>query len=123
MPTISIFANSMLGLAATLLFGFWLGKAGKPYNGILFNIHKLIALGTVILTGVQVYKISRLIVIPILILLIATSICIVGLFASGAVLSIQSTNNTTTNTSTVKAIHNIAFVLLLVAVGFAIYLL
>ena len=22
----------------TLVFGFWLSNAGKPYNGILFNI-------------------------------------------------------------------------------------
>lgn len=123
MPTISIFVNSMLGLGATLLFGFWLGKVGKPYNGILFNVHKLIALGTVILTGIQVYKIGRFIEFPILIMLIATVACIVGLFASGAVLSIQSTNNSTTNSSTVKTIHNIAFVLLLVAVGIGIYLL
>ena len=28
-----------------LLSGFWLSRSGKPYNGLIFNIHKLIGLG------------------------------------------------------------------------------
>ena len=28
-----------------LLSGFWLSRLGKPYNGLVFNIHKLIGLG------------------------------------------------------------------------------
>ncbi len=31
-------------------FGLWVSKVGKPYNNLLFYIHKLIALGAVILT-------------------------------------------------------------------------
>jgi hypothetical protein len=27
----------------TLAFGFWLSRSGRPYNGLLFNIHQLIA--------------------------------------------------------------------------------
>jgi hypothetical protein len=37
----------------TVFFGFRLSGAGRPYNGILFNIHKLIALGMLVLTGVH----------------------------------------------------------------------
>ena len=40
----------------TLVFGFWLNNSGKPYNGILFNIHKLIALGAVVATAMQIYN-------------------------------------------------------------------
>ncbi len=32
----------------TLAFGVWLSQAGKPYNPVLFNIHKLTALAAVI---------------------------------------------------------------------------
>lgn len=28
-----------------LLSGFWLSRSGKPYNGLVFNIHKLTGLG------------------------------------------------------------------------------
>jgi hypothetical protein len=28
-----------------LISGFWLSRLGKPYNGLIFNIHKLVGLG------------------------------------------------------------------------------
>lgn len=28
-----------------LLSGFWVSRSGKPYNGLIFNIHKFIGLG------------------------------------------------------------------------------
>ena len=40
-------------------FGFWLSRTGKPYNGLLFNLHKLIALGTLIFLGVLVYRANQ----------------------------------------------------------------
>ncbi len=56
MTTITKFALPGIGFLLTLISGFGVSSAGKPYNGILFNIHKLIALAAVILTGVQVAK-------------------------------------------------------------------
>ena len=35
----------------TIGTGIWLSNSGKPYNTLIFNIHKLIALGTVIFTA------------------------------------------------------------------------
>jgi ribose/xylose/arabinose/galactoside ABC-type transport system permease subunit len=43
----------------TLVFGIWLSNSSKPYNGILFNIHKLIALVAVIVTTMQIYMILK----------------------------------------------------------------
>lgn len=43
--------------------GFWLSRSGKPYNGIVFNIHKLIALVAVVflvITMCQINQIARL---------------------------------------------------------------
>jgi hypothetical protein len=40
-------------------FGFWLSRSGKPYNGLLFNLHKLIALGTLIFLGVLVNRANQ----------------------------------------------------------------
>ncbi len=30
------------------IFGFWLLRAGRPYNSLLLTVHKLIALGTMV---------------------------------------------------------------------------
>ena len=38
-------------LLLTVGSGFWLSSLGRPLNSIILNIHKLIALATVIYTG------------------------------------------------------------------------
>ncbi len=120
MDTLSKFFTPAIGFLVTVVFGFWLGKIGKPYNGILFNIHKLIALGTVILTFAQAYK-SFKILEPhslLIISLIGAVICVLVLFASGAFLSIGNVSY-----ETAKLTHNIALVGMIIAMGSSIYLL
>jgi hypothetical protein len=104
----------------TLLFGFWLSRMGKPYNGALFNIHKLIALGTVVLAGIQVFDLLKgtnpqfLVVV----LFAATGLCVAALFASGAFMSLGKFNYEIT-----LVVHQVAPVLALIAIGLAIRLL
>ena len=110
----------IIGFLVTVTFGFWLSKIGKPYNGILFNIHKLIALGTVIVTSVQVYKTLKVLE-PQSLLIISIVVAVIGvvaLFASGAFLSIGNLNY-----QTMKTIHNIALVLDGIALVAIVYLL
>ena len=104
----------------TLVFGFWLNNSGKPYNGILFNIHKLIALGAVVATAMQIYNIFKVMgsQSPIVILVILAAICVVALFASGAFLSIGNLNY-----QLMKTIHNIAPVLMVIAMALTLYFL
>jgi hypothetical protein len=73
----------------TLVLGVWLSYSGKPYNGILFNIHKLIALGAVVITGMQVYKLLQETQIDtlLIVLVILTGLWVVTLFATGAMMS------------------------------------
>ena len=113
------FFESGVGFVLTLVFGFWLSKIGRPYNGILFNIHKLIALGTVIITVVQVYKIFKTLESQTLItvFIVITAICVVALFASGAFMSIGNVNY-----NIMKTVHNIAPVPAVIAMGLMIYL-
>ena len=40
----------------TLAFGVWLSRSGKPYNTLIFNIHKLIALAAVVVTAIQTFN-------------------------------------------------------------------
>ena len=42
----------------TLVFGFWVSRLGKPYNGVLFNVHKLIALGALVVTAIQMVNLA-----------------------------------------------------------------
>ena len=72
-------------------FGLWVSKVGKPYNNMLFNIHKLIALGAVILTAIRIFKPDPFTTFPnMAILLIALAVlCVIAMFATGAVMSIK----------------------------------
>jgi len=120
MDTFSGFSTPTIGFLVTVVFGLWLSKVGKPYNGILFNIHKLIALGTVILASVQVYKLLMVTEPQALLILslVVVVVCVVTLFASGAFLSIGNVKY-----EVVKLIHNISPVIMAIAMGSAIYLL
>ena len=71
--------------------GFWVSKLGKPYNGLLFNIHKLIALGAVILTGIRIFRLNPLETFPVLAILFITLalVGVIAMFATGAMMSIQ----------------------------------
>lgn len=104
----------------TLVFGIWLSNSGKPYNGILFNIRKLIALGAVIATTMQIYKIlngmeSQSLVI---VLVIFAALCVVALFVTGAFMSLGKLNY-----EVILAIHRISPVLAIITMSAIIYLL
>jgi hypothetical protein len=98
----------------TLVFGFWLSQRGKPYNGLLFNLHKLIALGAVVVMGIRLSKELNTGDSPVLILvlLIVSAVSIVALFASGALMSIGKQDYTLTLT-----IHRISLVTLAIALA------
>ncbi len=103
----------------TIAFGFWLSRLGKPYNDILFNIHKLIALGVVIFAIVQISKTMDIAPSPLLIaVLITAGLCVAALFASGALMSAGKLDYTLT-----LAIHRVAPILMTVAAGALFYLL
>lgn len=76
-------------LVLTYALGFWLTALGRPYQGALFNAHKLVALAAVVLAARATYlavrpaethaAVSALAVIAVA--------CVVALFATGALMS------------------------------------
>ncbi len=98
----------------TLAFGLWLSRVGKPYKLALFNVHKLLALGTVILA---VIRLARILPVPasmpvIIGLLIIEALGAALQFFSGALLSAGKLDY-----ASMLTIHRIAaFVLLLATV-------
>ncbi len=120
MDTLPKFTLPGILFLLTLVFGFWLSKVGKPYNGLLFNFHKLIALGAVVMMVVQFPKILKIADSPVLLIvfLVVAAFCVVALFASGALMSLGKLDYTLTLT-----IHRIAPVVLTIALGLMVYLL
>ena len=120
MELASKFITPGILLLLTVLFGFWLRNSGRPYNGILFNFHKLIALGAVVLSAVQVYKILTDLESQALImmLIIIAGLCVVALFATGAFMSIRKDAN-----DIPRIIHNVALVLLVITMAGTFYFL
>jgi len=120
MDTLSKFTIPGILFVLTLAFGFWLSQQGKPYNGILFNIHKLTALGAVVIAVIQVVQtlknLNPLSLIALLLLLAA--ICIVALFASGALMSAGQLDY-----ALMLTIHRVALVVLGIALVLAGFLL
>ena len=104
----------------TLAFGFWLSQLGKPYNGILFNIHKLIALGVVVMAVIQmaptIKTLAPLSLIALCLLLAA--ICVIALFASGALMSAGKSDY-----ALLLLIHRIGSVVLAIDLGLVTYLI
>jgi hypothetical protein len=120
MDTISKFLTPGIVFLLTLIFGFWLSLAGKPYNGLLFNLHKLIALGAVILAGMQVYKLTKGLSPQgwLAALIIVAVVCAVALFFSGAMLSAGKLAP-----AWMLGIHRIGIVVEFVSMAAIVYLL
>jgi hypothetical protein len=104
----------------TLLFGFWLSGLGKPYHGLLFNIHKLVALGAVVFTVWQLAGLLKEMGVPALVIALLTvaGLCVIALFASGALLSLGKANY-----ALLLTLHRLAPAALVLALGLAVYLL
>ncbi|MFZ6026832.1 MAG: hypothetical protein ACOYYS_03870 [Chloroflexota bacterium] len=104
----------------TVAFGFWLSFAGRPYNGILFNVHKLIALGAVVVTIMQTVKTFRetgVQALPLLLVILA-AVCAMALFATGALMSMEKFSYEVS-----RVIHRVAPVLALLAMVVAVVIL
>lgn len=104
--------------ALTLVFGFWLSHAGKPYNGFLFNVHKLIALGAVVLAGMQFYKMLHAFDGLLAVLLLLLALCVIALFTSGALMSAGKLDY-----ALMLTIHRVAPVILALGFGLVIIFL
>jgi hypothetical protein len=119
LDVLSNFITSGIIFLLTLVSGVWLSLSGRPYNGLLFNIHKLIALGAVIATAIQIsntLKNTEFQVVLIM-LVIVTGLCVVALFVTGAMMSLEKLNH-----NVMLTIHRIAPILAIITMAVTIYL-
>ena len=75
----------------TAVFGFWTSRVGRPYPGLLFNVHKLTALAGVILASVRLSRIFHLAAFPtwMILLLALAAVSVIALFITGVLMSIR----------------------------------
>lgn len=73
------------------LSGFWLSNSGKPYNTIIFTIHKLISLAAIIFLVRTIYQIHQVASLSVIELLtgVVTGLLFIGTIVSGSLLSID----------------------------------
>lgn len=83
-------AGAVLLFAAIFASGYWLSRSGKPYSGILFNTHKLIALTAVVFLAIMFYQAHRMTTLSTTDLAagVVTGLIFAGLFTTGSLLSI-----------------------------------
>lgn len=53
------FVSAGLFFLLILPSGFWLRHSGKPYNLLLFNLHKLIGFGLFVFLAATVYRVNQ----------------------------------------------------------------
>ncbi len=120
MEILSHFLLPIILLALTLGFGLWVSLAGRPYKSLLFNIHKLAALGAVVFFVIRIVPQLRAFPFQPLqsALLGLAALCVLALFATGAVMSIGTKKH-----AAVLTIHRAALFLLPLAAAASLYLL
>ena len=109
---------------AALLFvfvfisGIWLSKYGRPLNVVIFTIHKLISILTLILTVIVIYTLQRGVDLKTFdyYLLIITSVFFISAIITGGFLSIEKLTNNAMLIS-----HKILSLLTVISVAFTIY--
>jgi len=120
METVTKFIAPGIIILLTLASGIWLSNSGKPLNTLIFTIHKLIALGAVVMTIIQFFGAikngeSQSMVIALLIL---AGLCVMALFATGALMSIGKLSY-----DVLLGIHRGATILAAISTTLVVYLL
>ena len=120
MSIVSKIISSGLLFFFTIVTGIWLSNSGKPLNSLILNIHKLIALGSVIFIVIVIHNLlknagsSQVI----LTLIIVTGLFVLALFVSGALLSFGKPVN-----NIILTIHAVTPIPAVITTAMIIYLL
>ncbi|HEX2993834.1 MAG TPA: hypothetical protein VHP14_03365 [Anaerolineales bacterium] len=111
-----------IGLFFLLIFssGYWLHHSGKPYGGILFNLHKLIGFGLFVLIVIRVIQLHRATPLSALELI---ACAIAGLFFLATIVFGGLVSVAQPMPTFVSLAHKFLPYLTLLSTGFSLYLL
>jgi hypothetical protein len=73
-------------------FGYWLSRLGKPYQPVLFNVHKLIGLGAVIFLVVILVQRHKLVPLRLseIVAMVVTALIFLATIVAGGLLSVEA---------------------------------
>ncbi len=102
------------------LSGFWLRRSGKPYNGIILTIHKLISLAAVVLLATTIYQINQATALSAIELSasVVTGLLFLGAIITGGLLSTDKPMPTA-----IQRLHQITPYLTVLSAAATLYLL
>ncbi len=103
-----------------IISGFAVSRIGRPYNGIVFTIHKLISLGTLVYLVINFSRSDREVLFstPVILVSLFTAILFISLFATGGMLSAMKSPSVL-----IERIHHILPYLLAVTTLTGMYLI
>jgi uncharacterized membrane protein YGL010W len=103
-----------------VLSGFWLSRSGKPYNGLVLAIHKLISLAAVVLLVTTMVQSNRAgaLSAPALIAGVVTGLFFLSLIATGGLLSSELQTP-----AVVSKLHQVAPYLTMLSTAATLYVL
>ena len=112
--------GTVIGCLVIFASGYWLTRSGKPYNGLLFNVHKLVALAAVVLFVVMLVQVGRAAALGAVEVVsgVVTGLLFVGLFVTGALVSIEKPMP-----AVVATVHHVLPYLALASTAGMLYLL
>lgn len=102
--------GSALLFVLTLVSGILLSLSGKPYPTLIFNIHKLIAVGTVFIIVRNIYRLQQAAPLRAFVgpgTLIITGVLFLTLIISGGLLSLQDGGLLNLEGSMLGVIHSV----------------
>jgi hypothetical protein len=120
MNAASRFAVPGIVFLLTLASGLWLSRTGRPLNSAIFTVHKLIALVAVITVAAKGYNELKLAGPHAVFsaLLVLAALCVVALFATGALMSMNKLAQ-----ATLQNVHKAAVVLAVIIWPLALFVL
>ncbi len=97
--------------------GAWLGISGKPYNGAVLNIHKLISIAALVAFGITVFQIRKA---PGLTTAELTFAVVAGVLLLSAIIS-GGLSSIATMPKIVVRVHQVTLSLAVLSCGLALY--
>lgn len=86
-----VFVVTGLFFLFIFVFGYWLGHTGKPFNVVIFTVHKLLSVAAVVFLVIVIYKRNQAIPLSAieLIVVVVTGLFFLGNIITGGLLSID----------------------------------
>jgi hypothetical protein len=118
--TQSSVAGAGLFFVFIFLSGIWLSRSGKPLNGIILTVHKLISLAAVVFLALTIYQVNQAADLSVMSLIAGV---VTGLFFLGAIITGGLLSTGKSVPAAILTAHQVVPFLTVVSTAATLYLL